>query len=80
MARLIEIDTTRSKLMVPGPDVGPPIQNTRKINILWGVGPPIKSEKWFGNDLPSHPQGSRFAYTEIQAWRTSLEGSQEAGA
>ena len=65
MTKFIEIETMRSKLMVPGPDVGPPIENTRKINNLWGVGPPIKSEKWLGNDLPSHPQGSRFACPEI---------------
>ena len=65
MSKFTEIKTLRLKLVVPGPDVGPPIQNAEKINILWGVGPPIKSEKWVGNDLPSHPQSSRFACPEI---------------
>ena len=49
-------------LIVPGPDVAPPMNNVGKMNISWGVGPPMKSENWLGNELPSHLQGSNFAY------------------
>ena len=69
-----EIDTLSSNLIVLGPDGGPPMQNIRKINILWGGEPPIKNEKRLENDLPDGPQTSRFACTEVQACRIVVEG------
>ena len=69
MVRTFLSDRFHSNLMVPGPDVHPPMENIEKINIAWGADPPMNCDKWLENDLPGHLQSSNFACAEVLAWQ-----------
>ena len=69
MVRTLMADRFYSNLIVPGPDVYPPMENIEKINIPWGGDPPMKSDKLLENDLPGHLQSSNFACAEVLAWQ-----------
>ena len=40
----LNFDRFEPNLIVPGPDVAPPMENIEKINIPWGGDPPIESK------------------------------------
>ena len=51
MVRTFISDRFHSNLIVPGPDVHPPMEIIEKINIPWGGDPPMNCDKLFENGI-----------------------------